>query len=330
MENSWIPAGKHAAVARALAMAFPGRTVDAATSVRGGASGAHIFRLDVGAKSFVLRIESGRDAYRDPVRHYTCLAIAAEAGIAPRLHYANAEDGVAISDFIPTDSGPPMPKRLTVIGRTLRALHDTPIFPSQGDHLDRLGFILEQLRDVLAADVAAEQAQLYRQCLAAYPRSELEIVSCHNDCNPSNLLFQGERLWLVDFESAFAADRYIDLGTLANFLLLPEPGEDRLLSVYFGQAPTRRQKDRLALARQVARIFYSAVLLRVAARERPGFQLTAEILAPLQTRGANSAPPTVADFDGKLRLAGALFNEALDESVKPKFAAALARLSQPA
>jgi hypothetical protein len=49
----------------------------------------------------------------------------------------------------------------------------------------------------------------------------------------------------------------------------------------------------------------------VAAEERPGFQLTAEILTTLQTRGVNGALPTVADFDGKLRLAGALFNEAL-------------------
>jgi hypothetical protein len=186
------------------------------------------------------------------------------------------------------------------------------------------------VRSVLAADVAAWLTQIYGQCLAAYPRGELEIVSSHNDCNPSNLLFQDGRLWLVDFEASFAADRYVDLGALANFLQLPEIGENRLLTVYFGQAPTGRQKDRLALARQVARIFYSAVLLRVAARERPDFQLTSDILAPLQTRGMNGALPTVADFDGKLRLAGALFNEALAVSVEPEFAAALARLSQPA
>jgi aminoglycoside phosphotransferase (APT) family kinase protein len=330
MENSWIPAGKEAAVARALDRAFPGKTLGTAAPVRGGASGAHIFRLEIDAQSFVMRIESGRDAYRDPARHYTCLAIAAEGGVAPRLHYANPEDGVAIIDFVPADDGPSLPERLTVIARTLRALHDTPTFPALVDHLDGLGHILLHVRDVLATDVAAQQAQLYQQCLAAYPRGELEIVSSHNDCNPSNLLFQNGRLWLVDFESSFAADRYVDLGALANFLQLSESGEDQLLSVYFGQAPTGRQKDRLALARQVARIFYSAVLLRVAAWERPGFRLTTKILAPLQTRGLNGALPTVMDFDGKLRLAGALFNEALAMSVKPYFVAALARLSQPA
>ena len=303
--------------------------MDRAEPLTGGASGAQLFRLELGGAAYVLRIETARDAFRDPVRQYACLAIAAGAGVGPQLFYSHAEDGVAITGFIAADAPAPLCSRMPEIARTLRRLHDAPLFPPLADYCDGLGKVLEWAGNsaLLPPEAKAELARLYRQCAAAYPRNTLEIVSSHNDLNPSNWLFAAERMWIVDWESAFAADRYGDLGTVANFLDLDAGAADRFLALYFGTAPDRWQQDRLILARQMSRLFYAGVLFRFSGMQQPAYRLSAGALAALQTRGVDGAPPSVADFDGQLRLAGALFNEALATSASASFTEALARLA---
>ncbi len=150
--------------------------------------------------------------------------------------------GIAITRFIAADAPSPLRSQLAQIAGTLRRLHDAPLFPPLTDYCDGLGKIMEftQANALLPPEAKADLARLYQQCAAVYPRAALEIVSSHNDLNPSNWLFAGERLWIVDWESAFAADRYVDLGTVANFLDLDEAASDHWLSLYFrrGSEPT--------------------------------------------------------------------------------------------
>ena len=61
--------------------------------------------------------------------------------------------------------------------------------------------------------------------------------------------------------------------------------------------------------------------------QQPACRLSAQALAALQTRGLGGAPPSVADLEGRLRLAGAMFNEALAVSASADFIGALARLA---
>ena len=43
------------------------------------------------------------------------------------------------------------------------------------------------------------------------------MVSSHNDLfKPDNILFDGQRIWLVDWEAAFLNDPYADLAAVAN------------------------------------------------------------------------------------------------------------------
>ena len=47
--------------------------------------------------------------------------------------------------------------------------------------------------------------------------------------------FDGNRIWLVDWESAFLNDRYVDLAIVANFFVKDEAQEEAYLSAYFGE-----------------------------------------------------------------------------------------------
>ncbi|WP_163592603.1 phosphotransferase, partial [Klebsiella pneumoniae] len=82
-------------------------------------------------------------------------------------------------------------------------------------------------------------------------------VSSHNDLNPRNILYDGRRLWLVDWEAAFLPDRYFDLAALANFFTATPEDEVLLQATYWSAPPREAQAARLYLARQVNHLYYA-------------------------------------------------------------------------
>ncbi len=64
---------------------------------------------------------------------------------------------------------------------------------------------------------------------------------CHNDLLAANLLDDGERLWLLDWEYAGWNTPLFDLANLASNCELDSAGERLLLEAYFGHPPDARQ-----------------------------------------------------------------------------------------
>lgn len=83
----------------------------------------------------------------------------------------------------------------------------------------------------------------------------VEIVFGHNDLLPANILDDGERLWLVDWEYAGFNAPLFDLGGLASNSGMSEEARSTLLEAYFGRRP-----DPILLRR--ARAMTAASLLR--------------------------------------------------------------------
>jgi Ser/Thr protein kinase RdoA (MazF antagonist) len=91
------------------------------------------------------------------------------------------------------------------------------------------------------------------------------LVSSHNDSIPSNILFDGDRLWLIDWESAYRNDPLVDVAiVLDSFAILPEL-EDVLLRAWFGRAPDDALCARLELIHGLTRLYYAGVLLSASA-----------------------------------------------------------------
>lgn len=129
-----IPDHKREAVERALLAAFGTTTLDAATPIYGGLSGAGLFRIRVGGVAYVLRIEPPAHSFGDPTRGFVCMRIAADAFLAPRVRYADPTDGVVIMDLVAQRSlaldYPGDRKPLIVeLAQAVSTLHATPPFP---------------------------------------------------------------------------------------------------------------------------------------------------------------------------------------------------------
>ena len=77
-----------------------------------------------------------------------------------------------------------------------------------------------------------------------YSRLDSDLAPGHNDLfKPDNMLFDGNRLWLVDWEAAFQNDRYADLAVVANMIVTNESEERIYLRKYFGEPPDEYQKS---------------------------------------------------------------------------------------
>ena len=136
-----IPEEKQLAVTRALQTAFGVNAYEDSRLLTGGLSSALAIKIVVKNNPYLLKILR-KEIISDPTHEFACMQTAAEAGIAPRIWYANVEDRVLITDFV---EAKPFPNdMLPLIVPTLRTLHSLPDFqkPKMGSYLDAAdGFV---------------------------------------------------------------------------------------------------------------------------------------------------------------------------------------------
>lgn len=318
---------KAALIQRAYIDTFGRADVDLVTRVSGGMSGAETYKVEVDGRAYLLRVEVATDPLRDPHRWYVCLQRASDAGAAPLVRYADPKDGVSIVDFVAArnlhqDYAGDRAQMLAELAALVRKVHATPPFPPLVDYLDGMDALIAQFRAIpgVAHPVTDDLFARYAKVAARYRQLEFTPVSSHNDLNPRNVIYDGRRIWLVDWEASFLSDAYVDLAAIANFFSQPDTDEAAWLSTYFGAAPTPAQSARLYLARQISCVFYGAMMMLTAA-QRGG------VVTDWQTMGEAS----VADIHHRLST-GALDLDAPAGQVayaRAWFAEALAGLTDP-
>jgi hypothetical protein len=262
-----IPAERRDAAQSALAAAFGVAPLTSLKPVTGGASGALTYRVVVATRPYLLRIETARDVFRNPQRGYVCMQTASDAGIAPPLRHVDPVAGIAIMDFLPQRSLFEYPSGRTGLlrdlGTLIARLQSTVIFPPLIDYPTMLDRMLAMLggSGLFSPGLLDPHFEGFERIRQIYPWSESVPVSSHNDPNPGNILYDGERLWLIDWEIAFRNDRFVDVAIVAENLANAPGLEDALLTAWLGHAPTLVDHARLVLMRQLTRLFYGCLML---------------------------------------------------------------------
>jgi thiamine kinase-like enzyme len=295
----------------------PAAIVDA-RPVTGGVSGAAVFLVEANGRRFVLRMEGPASPLRNP-HQYVSMRLAAEAGIAPRIHYLNADDRVVMMDFIEDralETYPGGRKGLAqAIGAMLRKLQALPLFSCFMDYPDVVDRLWSHVcKTGLFADGVLDGAsRRLADIRKAYAPEPENYLSSHNDVLPRNVLFDGKRLWLIDWENGYRNDPLVDLATvLDNFAPSPDL-EEVLLATSLGRTPDRTLRDRLALVRSLARLFYAGVLFSASAsapRTRPDPDLSAPAAAEFERAirdgRLRAETPETSHILGKMYLASFL------------------------
>ena len=312
-----VPEACRALARSALDAVVGAKPVTALQPMTGGASGALAYRIDADGRSYLLRIEAGVNARQNP-GHYACMESAAEAGIAPPLRFVDAERGVALMDFVSqrplTDYPGGPPALMRGMGELVRRLQTSAEFPpARIGYLELIGRMLAFLRGsrVFAEGLLDRHAEGFERIREAYPWNAAALVPSHNDPNPRNILFDGTRLWLVDWETAYLNDPLTDPAVVTHELAVTPELERALLRSWLGAEPDAATGARLALMRQLTRLFFACALFRHFAGDpgrRPDTDLTAltaaEFVAALQSgRLRPGTPPVLYEF-AKMFLAG--------------------------
>src|SRR5450631_4513048 len=261
-----IPEDKKLAVAHALQTAFGVSEFENITQLTAGLSSALIFRIVVLGKPYLLRIIMRTDIISDPTHQIICLKAPTEAGLAPKLWFASIEDRILITDFIEAKPFPLAEARLKMPD-LLKHLHALPPFPNRINYLVTMDGFVRKFREanVLPESTTSEIFSQYSKILAVYPNIKEEWVPCHNDCKPENILYDGKRPWLVDWEAAFPNDRYADLAVVGNFVVTNDEEEKEYLTRYFGKGLNGYRHARFFLMSQLMHVFYFTYFMMIVA-----------------------------------------------------------------
>ena len=256
-------------------------------AVQGGLSN-HAWFAETSTGACFVRLGAGYASSLGVDRAAECrlLESVAEAGIAPRIVLCDPGRDLLVTERISgrtwTRAEVREPRSLERLGAMLRSLHGIApqtgwsrvSFPSQARRLEA------QLFDLGVQDREL-RALAHEASLALAGRADV-AAACHNDLHHLNVLDDGRRLWLVDWEYGGAGDPLFDFASL----LCQHPGErgdgERLLEAagMVGGDSAVRLAAACVLFDYVQWLWY-----RLAARQAPdGAGVYAERAAAIRSR----------------------------------------------
>lgn len=265
-----LPVVHREAACSALAAAFGRVGIGSIVALTGGATTASVYRIEVGKRRYLLRIEGEPSPLRNP-HQYISMRIAAEAGIAPKILYVDEAARIVVTDFIEQvtlkayPGGPPALAR--ALGELLARVQATPVFPYFVEYPDIVARLFAHVRRtrLFASGVLDLHVDRLESLCEAYRASSSRPVSSHNDAVPNNVLFDGRRLWLIDWESAYCNDALVDVAIMLDGVARSPELEEVLLGAWLGGAPDESIRARLEIVRALTRLYYAGVFLSASA-----------------------------------------------------------------
>ncbi len=230
------------------ARVWPGEQTSADVLGRGFTH--HNFKVEVGGESFVLRV-AGPDAallgIDRRIEHQASLAAAA-VGIGPEVVGFVEPEGYLVTRFIEGTVGPVERMReVESIRRVARALKAVHRGPSLGRRFNAFRVVEEYRSTAYAREVAIPPAYVWaRQMARRIERSRGVFAErpCHNDLLNDNLIDDGRRIRIVDWEYAGMGDVFFDLASFSTNHGLDADQRHALLADYAGEV---RAADERAL-----------------------------------------------------------------------------------
>jgi len=224
-----------------------------------GLSGAGVYSVTMSRGAFVLRVqrrEMDEDYFAQQLR---VLRGAADAGVAPAIVHVDEAARAVVSVRV---AGVPLPAALadpaqrgsvlaSVVDqlRTLHALDPSGV--AERDPISYTRAAWEAGRDRPGFPPWAVPLGPALEAIAATLADDPRRVVSHNDVNPGNLLWDGARAWLVDWEVTGLGHPYYDLASLALFLRLEDEAALGLATRHDGAPLDERSRASFRALRQL-------------------------------------------------------------------------------
>jgi aminoglycoside phosphotransferase (APT) family kinase protein len=215
------------------------------TRMAAGLSGAGVHRVETAGGTFVLKLSLASEPLADWRRKLHAQRQAAAANLAPAIVHIDESRRAVLSAFVVDQSFPARyynPRTheaaLAELGGTLRRVHELPPPVDAAFNEPRI-FLADYWAGLTAGFSLPEfvRATVERVLAEIPPPRVRELVLSHNDVNPTNLVHDGTRLLLLDWEMAGLNDPLYDLATISLFLRMDDETCRKLLGAHDGEAP---------------------------------------------------------------------------------------------
>jgi aminoglycoside phosphotransferase (APT) family kinase protein len=248
------------------------------TRIAAGLSGAAVYRVEAAGQSFVLKVATEDESLVEWRSALHIQQLAAAEGLAPRVVHVDELGRAVLSAFVVDRSfgayfHTPTTREaaLTLLGRTVRRIHALPL-PTDAPRRDARDFLVQvwerSLADFPLPTIVTDAVE---RVLAERPLAgDVPPVLCHGDLNPSNLVYDGEAILMLDWAAAGALDAFYDLAVLSVFFRMDRSTSLRLLSAYEG-SPLEALPERFLQNRRLAAALAGTMALSLARQQKhPG------------------------------------------------------------
>lgn len=241
---------------------------DAQAKIINSKSGTAVTSYDYARQSFANEIE--------------LIQLASSLELSPPILLADAEQGIIIFPFI---EAKPVnlrdKKKLNEVMQLIKKLHEnTTILSFQATPED---FICKYL-DILQKQ-NIDLTPLQKQLIDNRPRPILdELVPCHLDLKGDNILDDGKRLWLIDWEYGGMSYPLLDIAQLTPSENFSEEDSMIALSYYDPQATIemKQKLDQLRILSNMRITLWCLIMSRTSTLDHPYQQWTDELFVEIK------------------------------------------------
>jgi len=212
--------------------------------LRGGLTN-HNYRVNVDGTDYFVRVP-GADSEMlaiDRRNEYQNSMIASRSGVAPKVLYHLKSENVMIQEFIHgksvSISDTQSEEAIGKITDSLKKLHRGPglvnvfnMFRVMDGYLE---IILERKMKI-SEGYLEEGAAAAKKIEFAINKHPQPLTACHNDTWPENLIDDGSKYYLIDFELSGNNDIFFDLGNAAVECQYNDEQVRFLCQSYFGES----------------------------------------------------------------------------------------------
>lgn len=197
------------------------------------------YRLRWGGRDCVLRLPGKETALLgiDRRAELEATRAAADAGVGPEVLAFDPGLGCLVTAWIEAAPAADVRAHVGELADLLRRIHAGPELPARFDSLGVGAAYARLVRERGGVVPETGEALLAAVARITFGR---EPVPCHNDLLGANVLDDGQRLWIVDWDYAGMGDPYFDLANLSVNNGFSEADEEALLAAYWGACTPER------------------------------------------------------------------------------------------
>lgn len=191
------------------------------------------YKLKTSQNSYLVRVfKSSESVYVSREFEFKIQKKAYEKNIAAKPLFLDIESNYMVCEFSKGKHKKTLKtKEIKRIAKMVKKLHSIKSSCVAYDFKKAL----KQYEQTLGKQEARKSIRICKKELQALKKHKIQLVSCHHDLNPKNILFHKKSIKFIDWEYAGSNDAFFDLATLCFEFGLDKKEQNVLLKSYQGK-----------------------------------------------------------------------------------------------